>query len=101
MRISLSEMKPFIIALGVVVAVAIGGRLVMADEAPPVEVQRHADAISQNQPELAKEKAIIAEHQKRLDALKSDNAYHVGGMESFGWTYDWATKKPVKLPLAQ
>jgi hypothetical protein len=94
--------KIWFIAAAIVIPlsfVGLGLKMAFADEAPPLEVSRHGEAIEANQPEISKEKAIIAEHQKRLDALKSDNAYHVGGMEAFGWTYDWNTKKPVKLEV--
>lgn len=93
----ITEMKPYIIAVGVVIAVAIGGRLVMADEAPPQQVQQSADAIADNQKEIARLKPLV----EKFELLKSDNAKLVGRMEAFGWTMDWATKQPVKLPLAQ
>lgn len=98
MRFFLS--KPYLIAVAIVVITscsAIAARHAFASEAPPIEVERHADAIRENQPEIAKEKKIIAEHQKRLDALKTDNAMRVGGMQAFGWTLDWTTLRPVKM----
>lgn len=101
MRITqlIQDFKPLIIAAGIVIAVAIGGRLVLADEAPPTQVQESADSINANQKRIAEIRKYVDE----FELLKSDNAKLVGRMEAFGWSYDWSTKKPVKLeaPLAE
>ena len=39
----------------------------------------------------------IAPLQRKLDSLKNANAFDVGSMAPFGWTFDWASNRAVKV----
>lgn len=95
----ITEMKPYIIIVGLVVAVAVAGRLAIAfaDEAKPPQVEDASDGIYRNQLRRAEIRKYVEEDK----LLEIDNAKQVGRLETFGWAYDFQQKKAVKLPLAQ
>lgn len=106
-----SKNTPIAIALLVVIMASVTGASLhaWASDAPPPVVAEGERAIRSRQPTIAEIKDEITEENKRhdeamallnqkLDREKTANAFDVGSMAPYCWTYDWKTNKAVKIP---